>query len=342
MDIVKYSTVVISGGSGYIGGYTLNHLVENDLCEKVILLDIKLPRQELWSQETQKAFIERRVEFIECDVRHPIAWSSSDVDVIFNFAAIHREPGHEPPEYFETNILGAENIVELADRIGCKSIVFTSSIAPYGHAHEARTESSLVVPYSPYGASKLAAEKIHQGWQLKGDGRSLVIVRPGVIYGPHEDGNVPRLKQALRKNLFCYVGNRKVQKAGGYVKELARSMLWVLDYMKEHDVNFVLYNFSFPQPPSLEEYVSTIEKVLSVKRLVPNIPYPAVLMMSHVMHAITATLGINQPVHPERIKKLKVNNLIIPQFLIDHNYPYAYDLKEAFEDWKRDAPQEWQ
>ena len=56
--------------------------------------------------------------------------------MIFNFAAVHRTPGHEDHEYFETNIRGAENVVAFAEKWNIKKIVFTSSIAPYGAAEE--------------------------------------------------------------------------------------------------------------------------------------------------------------------------------------------------------------
>ena len=51
--------------------------------------------------------------FVECDVRKPIEnlpFEPTPEDVIFNFAAVHRTPGHEDIEYFETNIHGAEHV----------------------------------------------------------------------------------------------------------------------------------------------------------------------------------------------------------------------------------------
>ena len=337
----SYESVVIFGGSGYIGGYTLNHLIENSLAKKVYLLDIKTPRTEVWSPLTKKRYDSGDVVYISADVRKPIDLDASHVECIFNFAAIHREPGHEPAEYFETNIKGAEHVVAYAEKVNCKELVFTSSIAPYGHAEVARTEQSQVVPYSPYGSSKLVAEKIHESWQSRNPDRYLVIVRPGVIFGPHEDGNVPRLKTALKKGLFCYVGNKSVRKSGGYVKELVTSFFWVLDWAKSRQKHHVLYNFSFPEPPKLESYVEAIKKVGDYHKPVPVIPYSMVLAASYVLLTICKPLGIHTPAHPQRIKKLKVDNQIIPQFLIDQGYPYKYDLIESLRDWKSDAPHEW-
>tara|TARA_Y100000296_G_scaffold53392_1_gene61166 strand:+ start:12158 stop:13180 length:1023 start_codon:yes stop_codon:yes gene_type:complete len=335
-------TIVITGGSGYIGGYTLNHIIANDIADKVILLDIKQPRTEVWTEQVHSAYKNGKVLYQELDVRNAINIEDYDVSCIYNFAAIHREPGHEPYEYYETNIKGAQNVVDFAEKVGCNNILFTSSIAPYGHAEVARTESSQVVPYSPYGSSKLAAEKIHEGWQhANREERKLIIVRPGVIYGPHEDGNVPRLRGALKKGLFCYVGNKDVRKSGGYVKELVNTFFWVDQWMSDHDQNSALYNFSLPEPPTLEEYVNTILKVAGMRRWVPSLPYSAILAVSYVLESIATILRIKQPAHPDRIRKLKVDNMIIPQFLIDKEYPFHFNLEACLEDWKKDVPREW-
>ena len=57
--------------------------------------------------------------FFEYDIRKPIEnlpFTPTEDDVIFNFAAVHRTPGHEDHEYFETNIRGAENVVAFAEK----------------------------------------------------------------------------------------------------------------------------------------------------------------------------------------------------------------------------------
>lgn len=114
-------------------------------------------------------------------------------DVIFNLAAVHRTPGHPDHEYLETNIRGAENVTIFAEKHGINKTLFTSSIAPYGAAEELKEETTLPTPNTPYGISKLVAEKIHQMWQGKDAKRELTIVCPGIVYGKGEHGNMTRL-----------------------------------------------------------------------------------------------------------------------------------------------------
>ncbi|TRZ67277.1 MAG: hypothetical protein D4R98_04450 [Comamonadaceae bacterium] len=44
--------------------------------------------------------------------------------LVANFAAVHREPGHEDWEYYETNLYGAENVCAWAESVGCKHLFY--------------------------------------------------------------------------------------------------------------------------------------------------------------------------------------------------------------------------
>jgi len=253
---------------------------------------------------------------------------------------VHREPGHALHEYYETNLPGAENVCDWAERVGCNAIVFTSSIAPYGPSEAAKSEASIPAPASPYGGSKLAAEKIHVAWQRAAPGRKLVIVRPGVVFGPGEGGNVTRLVRATLHRYFLYMGNRHTRKAGGYVKELVSTMLWALARLPQGG-GTLLYNFTMEQPPTVEEYVQTVCRVAGVKRFVPTLPYPLLLAVAYVVEAIARPLGIRQPVSPVRIRKLVKSNNIEPRVLRQEGYPFQYTLESAMRDWRNDRPDEW-
>jgi len=213
--------VVIFGGMGFIGLHFANHLLKQGLAKRIVLADIK-KRAPSHHFKIDAALWQERVTVLDTiDVRRAIDKKHfpEKVDVILNFAAIHREPGHLHHEYFETNIKGAENVTQFAEAVNCQYIIFTSSISPYGQSDLGKDETSLTEPLTAYGASKLAAEKIHLIWQAKDQAqRKLIIVRPGVVFGPGEGGNVSRMIRAVIKGYFFYMGNKNTLKAGGYVK----------------------------------------------------------------------------------------------------------------------------
>ena len=340
----KFSCAVIFGGTGFIGAFFARYLIENALVDKVYLLDID--RLELKPSAHRREFFEedQRYVFIETDVRDSLECllPSESVALIANFAAIHREPGHQDYEYFETNLLGAENVCKFAEKVGCCNIIFTSSISPYGVSESTKHESTLPIPVTAYGSSKLVAEKIHQIWQAKDvNNRRLVIVRPGVVFGPGEGGNVSRLIKAVINRYFFFMGNESTRKAGVYVKELCNAMWWVLQEQKKNGETVSLFNMSMNPGPSIGEYVQAICKTQGVKRYVPTVPYKLLMTIAYIIDVLARPLGIKHPFSPVRIRKLVRSNNIIPTYLVEHGYQFQYSLDSAFADWKKSCPEEW-
>ena len=328
---------LITGGTGFIGSHFAEYLIHNNLIDDVYLADIRHIRPFF-------SFDKNRIHYVELDVRKPIDAQvlPGNVTLVANFAAVHREPGHEDSEYFETNLYGAENVCAWAEAAGCKNIIFTSSIAPYGPSEEIKDESSLPVPISAYGGSKLAAEKIHLCWQ-NGDAvnRHLVIVRPGVVFGPGEGGNVSRLVKAVLHRYFFYMGNKDTRKAGVYVKELCNAMWWALQRQDTTGERVSLFNMTMNPGPTIQDYADTVCKVASVKRWIPSIPYPMLWATAYLIEVLARPLGIKHPFSPVRIRKLVRSNNILPSYLVKNDYPYRYTLETAFVDWKQSCPDEW-
>ena len=108
----------ITGGTGFIGTHLTNLLNETHPECNVYNLDIVEPGTPLPTVKDYKPALKKGQKlgstFVRCDVRKPIELPASihptSEDVIFNFAAVHRTPGHPNYEYFETNIRGAEHI----------------------------------------------------------------------------------------------------------------------------------------------------------------------------------------------------------------------------------------
>ena len=268
---------------------------------------------------------------------------SQNVALIANFAAIHREPGHEDNEYYETNVVGAESVTDFAHLIGCQNIIFTSSISPYGVSESAKDECTPPVPVTPYGGSKLVAEKIHQIWQVRDENnRHLVIVRPGVVFGPGEGGNVSRLIKAVLHKYFFYMGNQSTHKAGVYVKELCNAMWWVLQEQNKNGERVSLFNMSMYPGPTIKDYVDAVCNVKGVNRTVFSVPYKFLIATAYFIDFFAKPLGIKHPFSPVRIRKLVRSNNILPSYLLEHNYQYQYSLDTAFADWQKSCPEEWE
>lgn len=311
----------IFGGSGFIGTHLVTLLSEVGKDSIIYNLDIVENSHE------------NKSTYIYCDVRREICLNVPvmEEDIIFNFAAVHRTPGHPDYAYFDTNINGAENICRFARKYGIKKIVFTSSIAPYGAAEELKTEQTLPTPNTPYGISKLTAEKIHQIWQAEDSRRTLTIVRPGVVFGKGENGNFTRLYWGIRKGEFFYPGRKDTIKACIYVKELVRFMYY--EVMKDCHEGVELYNCTFEPAFTIEQIVETMKKVTGIKRHILKINGKLLMFTASLAGPLGGkALGI----HPARVKKLMISTNISGKKLATSGYRFHYSFEEAISDWYKD------
>ncbi len=336
-------TVVLFGGTGFIGTHLAQYLLEQRAARKIVLADLAPPRNEPWTALLQEGLRTGAVEFIASDVRQPIrdARLPASADLVVNLAAIHREPGHEAAEYFETNLRGAENVCAYASAARCRRMVFVSSIAPYGPSEERKDERSTPAPETPYGISKLEAEEIHRAWQAADAGRRLVILRPGVVFGAGEGGNVTRLVRSLVKGYFAYMGNRQTRKAGGYVKELCRVVDFALEQQERTGEAVTLLNVGMSPPPTVEEYVDSIRRVAGIRRAPAAVPRWLLLGVSYPVDAVARAFGVRQAVSPVRVRKLFRSTDIDPRGLRELGYTWQYSLDEALRDWKKDKPEDF-
>jgi nucleoside-diphosphate-sugar epimerase len=336
-------TVVLFGGTGFIGTHLAQHLLARDLAETIFLVDLEAPRDLPYTRQLQSGLKSGRIVYLAHDVRQPIVPGllPERADLIFNLAAIHREPGHSTREYFETNLLGAENVCAWASKVGCETLVFTSSISPYGPSEERKGEASLPAPETAYGSSKLAAEKIHLGWQAAQERRRLLILRPGVVFGPGEGGNVTRLVRSLVKGYFVYLGNRQTIKAAGYVKELCLVAMFGLEEMCRVGAGNLLINFTMDPPPTMEQMVGAIQGTLGKARRPLSVPPKLLLGLTYPLSGLERAFGVKLPINAVRVRKLIRSNNIWPEQLKSLGYTYSYTLESAFLDWKQDLPQDF-
>ena len=320
-----FDSFVIFGGCGFIGSHMRRLLQEKYPSAKVYIADLLADGSE-YSQKV--------------DVRNPIEMQGEfgKNTLVFNFAAIHRTPGHPDHAYFETNIRGAENVCNFARKHGIENIVFTSSIAPYGAAEELKTEDTLPTPNTPYGISKLVAEKIHREWVAENVNHKLSIVRPGIVFGTGENGNMTRLYFALKSHKFAYAGRKDTIKACIYVKDLVRIMLEMAERTtsgEDPESRVQLYNCCYYPSYTIEQIANTMLKAVGLKRRIPYIPKKPMMAAATVCGMLG---GLGLGICPARVKKLMISTNVDGSKLA-RDYPLKYSLEEAFVDWWKDCDQ---
>jgi len=311
------ANVLVFGGAGFIGEHLLKSLKQRGTGQ-LTSVDIKDPLHPV-----------EGVNYLKGDVRDLSAFSSNiRIDIIYNLAAIHTTPGYEEHEYYETNILGAEEINAFARRHNIEQIVFTSSISVYGPGEETKSESSRLSPSSAYGWSKYLAERIHKGWFEESETRKLVIVRPAVVFGPNEGGNFTRMAKLLKKGFFVYPGRDDTIKACFYVEDLIEA----IDSAFADEQRLVIFNGCYPDRYTIKQIVYAFRQASFPKIKELMVPSWIVKMVAKALKPLSF-LGLG--IHPDRVTKLTRSTDIEPGWLLSKGLAKSRRLPEALMLWAK-------
>ena len=190
-------------------------------------------------------------------------------------------------------------------------------------------------PNTPYGISKLVAEKIHEKWQEKDPQRELTILRPGVVYGKGEHGNFTRLYWGIRKGYFFYTGRKDTIKASVYVKELAGFMKYRM--IDNSFPGSEIYNCTFEPAYRIDQICEAMMKATEMKRHIILVPSWMLMAAAGILGPLG---GKKAGIHPARVKKLMVSTNISGKKMSETGYSFHYTLEESIRDWFEDCNRE--
>ena len=281
---MKNSNVAIIGGAGFVGSrlVSLLHVSSQDY----LIYDIDLKSEEVYFCDIEKNSCLDQLEV---------------VDFIVNLAAVHRDDIHPLSRYDDVNVQGSVNVCEAARKQGINKIFFTSSVAIYGFAPADTDESGQPNYFNDYGRTKYLAEQVYKEWQAEDpENRTLVIVRPTVIFGEGNRGNVFNLLKQIASGRFVMFGNGKNRKSMAYVENVAA----FLEYSLSFKPGLHIYNYIDKPDFDMNALVSEARKTLFGKNNV-GLRLPAFLGMAigYFADFIAKVTGKTLPVSSIRVKK---------------------------------------
>jgi nucleoside-diphosphate-sugar epimerase len=286
-------TVLVTGGSGFIGSYLVDRLARQG--ERGVILDLVAP-----------ATLPAAWTFLQADVRDAPAVSRSarGSDAIFHLAAAHHDRGILPETYFSVNQEGTRAVCAAAATHGIGRICFYSSAAVYGSESPQPDEGAVPRPDGPYGASKLEGERRLLDWCAENPARRALIIRPAAIIGPRQFANLYALIRQLDRRLFIEVGDGRNLKALGYVENLVDATLKLWSGAATPGVD--VYNFTDKPDLTSAEIAREIRNGLGRSTESIRISYPLARLAALPFEAASRLLGRDLGVSAERIRKLAV------------------------------------
>ncbi|HXG28810.1 MAG TPA: NAD-dependent epimerase/dehydratase family protein [Nevskiales bacterium] len=217
--------VIVTGGSGFIGSRLVRRLQASG--DQVRIVDLVV-----------------QPEFESCttraDVADPAAMTQAlaGADLVYHLAAEHRDDVRPAERYYRTNVDGMRALCAAASRHGIRRIVFTSTVAVYGLATLDVTEDAQPNPENHYGRSKLAAEEVLRAWRAEDPARRIAIIRPCVVFGAGNRGNVHTLLEQIISGRFLMVGDGGNRKSIAYVDNVVDALLFLAGLEGDALVNY--------------------------------------------------------------------------------------------------------
>ena len=193
---VKINKALVTGGSGFVGSRLVVFLVKEEIPVRVFVRSPPLP-----------GVLPPDVEVVSGDLRDvdSLRKAVRECDTVFHLAArvhtVTKKTGDDPL-YHQVNLVGTENILKASAEAGICRFIFFSSVKSMGEGGGlCLDESSEPVPLTPYGKSKLAAEKLVHEFGRR-FGMHTVCLRFPLIYGPGVKGNLQRMESRIESGFF--------------------------------------------------------------------------------------------------------------------------------------------
>jgi len=304
--------VAILGGSGFIGTRLAGLLRERSTPFR--LGDIRQSEmyRELWT---------------ECDVRQPESLLSAvrGAHAIVNLAAEHRDDVRPISRYQEVNVEGAEHVCKAAKDAGIQKMIFTSSVAVYGFHDRPVSEEGPFAPFNHYGRTKLEAEAVYRAWAAEDASRTLVILRPTVVFGEGNRGNVYNLLRQIASGRFMMVGSGRNVKSMAYVGNVAAFAAHALSL----GPGVHIYNYVDSPDMNMNDLVAHVNRCMGRASGGLRIPKTMALAGGSLLDVLARLSGRNFPISAVRVRKFCESTQFVAERVRQTGFIPPYSLSDG-------------
>ena len=279
--------ILVIGGSGFVGSNLIN-LFNNKL--------------NILNFDKNNSDFHQDITFIG-NILDPNALDNAmnDINYVILLAAEHKDNVLPKSLYYDVNVKGTQNVLDSMDRNGVKNLIFTSSVAVYGLNKQSPTEDSPKDPFNDYGKSKLMAENIIIHWyNINKANKSITIIRPTVIFGKNNRGNVFNLLKQIFLKKFIMIGDGNNKKSMAYVENVA---LFIKNRLEANKIGCEIYNYVDKPDLTMNELVNEIELISNLNIPKFKLHYVPALLIGYIFDFFSLFFNRSFSISSVRIKK---------------------------------------
>lgn len=280
--------VTMIGASGFVGTRLLDLLNES---EGYDLKNVDLQPSHFFNHITHIGDVRNQSEM---DIELVGA------DVVVLLAAQHRDDVFPVSLYYDTNVGGMEVTLKAMEKNNLKRIIFFSSVAVYGLNKNNPDEGHLADPFNHYGKSKWQAEQVLQKWYESHPDWNINIIRPTVIFGERNRGNVYNLLKQISSGKFLMVGSGNNNKSMAYVGNIVAFVKYALEHITS---GYNVFNYIDKPDFTMNELVKHVEKVLNKSIPSTHVPYWLGMLGGYGFDMVAKLTGRKMTVSSVRVKK---------------------------------------
>ncbi len=306
--------VTLIGASGFVGTRLLGLLNEVGSYD---LKNIDLQPSHFFNELTQIGDVRDLTQMNEKLV---------DSDLVVLLAAQHRDDITPTSLYYDTNVGGMENTLKAMEKNGVKRIVFFSSVAVYGLNKINPNEEYPKDPFNHYGKSKWQAELVLQEWYKSHPDWNINVIRPTVIFGERNRGNVYNLLKQISSGKFAMVGDGNNKKSMAYVGNIVS---FVKHMIEQCTTGYNVFNYIDKPDFTMNELVHHVSKVLNKHIPATHFPYWLGILGGYGFDILAKLSGKKFPISSVRVKKFCATTQFDSKKAMDSGFKPPYTLGEG-------------
>ena len=277
------------GASGFVGTRLIDLLRAEGANYEIRNIDLQ-----------QSHFFPEVTEIGDVRDREGMRRALKGADAVVLLAAQHRDDVSPVSLYYDTNVGGMESTLEAMEANGVKRLVFFSSVAVYGLNKKNPNEEHEADPFNHYGKSKWQAEEVARKWYESHPDWNIDIVRPTVIFGERNRGNVYNLLRQISSGKFLMVGKGENKKSMAYVGNIVAFVKYMLENVTE---GYNVFNYIDKPDNNMNQLVDHVSRVLG--KHIPSTHYPYFLGMAggYCFDLLAKLTGKKLTISSVRVKK---------------------------------------